>query len=333
MKILVVTPFMWSGAGRAIVRLAHGLQDLGHELRVVSSGTSKGFSDWPCYVEQLKQQRIRYETIDFFDRAPEIFWPSVERLRDLIAAFKPDVIHSHSGLAAFGAIAASKVPVLATLHSWNPSRPGWMNTMDLWALNRCDQVVCVSASYRDFLLAQGLRAEISRVIYLGIDVDEIRNLAEAAVENPLSGKKYFCYLGRLESRKRQKLLVETLKTLPEDWFLLLIGGEGEPDYAQGILERAEQIGVANRLWYIGHVDNPHPLLRQARCFVSASADEGLGLSALEAMALAVPVISTPARGIIDFVMTGRLDCWPRPAALSCRKRSFNLIVNRISLQN
>src|SRR5262249_25064972 len=154
---------------------------------------------------------IGYNAIDFFDRAPEVFWSSAEALRELIETFKPDVIHAHSGVAAFGATAASNIPVLATLHSWNPSRPAWMNTMDLWALNRCAQVVCVSSSYRDYAMSQGLRAEISTVIYLGIDVDEIREMAGRQTENPLAGKKYFCYLGRLESRKRQKLLVEMLR--------------------------------------------------------------------------------------------------------------------------
>src|SRR5437764_10171771 len=147
MRILVVTPFMWSGAGKAIVRLAGGLRSLGHCLDVVSSGSSKGFTDWPSYVEDLKTLGIPYTPIDFFNRAPEVFWLSVDRLRQVVKDFGPDVIHAHSGVAAFGAMACSDLPILATLHSWNPERPAWMNTMDLWALNRCNRVACVSSSY------------------------------------------------------------------------------------------------------------------------------------------------------------------------------------------
>jgi glycosyltransferase involved in cell wall biosynthesis len=292
---------MWSGAGKAVVRLAAGLQSLGHSLHVVSSGHSKGFVDWPCYVDELNSLRIPYTQIDFFDRAPEVFWPSVERLKQVVDDFAPDVVHAHSGMAAFGAVAAADRPVLATLHSWNPARPAWMNTMDVWALNRCRRVVCVSSSYRDYLLEQGLRRETSGTIYLGIDAEAIQAQASQPAENSLSQRKYFCYLGRLESRKRQLLLVETLAELPSDWSLVLIGGEGEPGYAAKVRARGEQMGVSERLLCKGHVENPYALLRRARCFVSASADEGLGLSALEAMALGVPVISTPARGIVDFV--------------------------------
>ncbi|HYR87824.1 MAG TPA: glycosyltransferase [Terriglobia bacterium] len=318
MRILVVTPFMWSGAGKAIVRLAGGLQLLSHSLHVVSSGQSKGFSDWPGYVDQLTALKIPYTQIDFFNRAPEVFWPSVERLRHEVADFSPDVIHAHSGVAAFGAIAGSNLPILATLHSWNPARPAWMNTMDLWALNRCNRVVCVSSSYRDYLLGQGLRRDTSSTIYLGIDSDEIQTQARLPSENRLVDKKYFCYLGRLEPRKRQLLLVETLAALPEDWSLVLIGGEGEPGYANRVRERAEEVGVSRRLVTTGHVENPYPLLQRSRCFVSASADEGLGLSALEAMALRVPVISTPALGIVDFIQDGEtgLLAAPDPGALS-----------------
>jgi glycosyltransferase involved in cell wall biosynthesis len=301
MRILVVTPFMWSGAGKAVVRIASGLQSRGHGLHIVSSGQSKGLTDWPPYIEQLAELKIPYTSTDFFDRAPDVFWPSVERLERVVKVFEPDVIHAHSGVAAFGAIAASKVPVLATLHSWNPERPEWMNTMDLWALNQCDRVVCVSSSYRDYLLELGLRRETSETIYLGIDLEEIQAQAVMDVENPFASRRYLCYLGRLEPRKRQLLLVETLAALPEDWSLMLIGGEAEPGYAERVRQRAEELRVSDRLLCTGHVENPYALLRRAGCFVSASSDEGLGLSTLEAMALGVPVISTPARGIADFV--------------------------------
>jgi hypothetical protein len=87
-RILVVTPFMWSGAGKAIVRLAGALQGLGHDLCVVSSGESKGLTDWPGYVDQLKAARIPYHQVDFFDRSPEVVWTSVDRLA---ASFKPSL--------------------------------------------------------------------------------------------------------------------------------------------------------------------------------------------------------------------------------------------------
>jgi glycosyltransferase involved in cell wall biosynthesis len=320
MRILVVTPFMWSGAGSVIVRLACALQSLGHDLCVVSSGESKGFTDWPNYVEQLQASQIAYNKIDFFDRSPDVFWASVEKLRNLVETFEPDVIHAHSGVSAFGAITSAKVPTLATLHSWNPSRPAWMNTMDVWALNRCDRVACVSSSYREHLLKHGLSADSSFVIPLGIEHDKILNLANEAEHNPLAEQKYFCYLGRLESRKRQELLVDALRYLPEDWFLMLIGGEGEPGYAQRILDRAREAGVSDRLICTGQVVNPHPFVKGARCFVSASADEGLGLSTLEAMALRVPVVSTAACGINDFIEHGRtgLVADPEPASLAER---------------
>jgi len=294
---------MWSGAGKAIVRLAQELKSRGHRLHVVSSGQSKGLADWPSYVDRLVKERIPYSRIDFFDRSPEVFWPSVERFERLVRVFDPDVIHAHSGVAAFGAIAASKAPILATLHSWNPDRPQWMNTMDLWALNRCDRVMCVSSSYRDYLLEQGLRKDTSESVYLGIDGHEIREQSSLPVENPLASRKYFCYLGRLETRKRQLLLVETLAKLPDDWSLMLIGEEGEPGYAASLREKAEELKVSRRLLCTGHVENPYPLMREATCFVSASVDEGLGLSVLEAMALGVPVVATPARGIVDFIQS------------------------------
>jgi glycosyltransferase involved in cell wall biosynthesis len=318
LRILVVTPFLWSGAGKAIVRLARDLQALGHRLHVVSSGESKAMTDWPAYVDQLRAAAIPYTTIDFFDRAPDVFWKSVEALRAVATGFQPDLIHGHSGVAAFGALAAGVAPVIATLHSWAPDRPAWMNTMDVWALNQCDRVACVSSSYRDYLIAKGLRRDLSEVIHLGVESEEIQKLASLHVDNPLAGRKYFCFLGRLEPRKRQTLLVETLKRLPEDWCLMLIGAEVETGFAQRIAGVASAQGVSDRVVLTGQVPNPYPLVRQACCFVSASGDEGLGLSALEAMSLGVPVIATRARGIVDFVHDGETGLFAEahPAAIA-----------------
>ena len=318
MKILIVTPFLWSGAGKAIVRLAGAFRQLNHDVAVVSSGESKGYCDWPSYVQDLHTNKIPCHRIDFFDRNPEVFWHSVERLKQVVAEFQPDIIHANSGMASFGSIASTTVPVVATLHSWNPGRPAWMNTMDVWALNRCARVVCLSFSYRDYLLDMGLRTDISEVIHLGIDCEPLRELAAGTVKSGLLEKKYFCFLGRLESRKRQMLLVETLGALPEDWSLLLMGTEGEPGYAERVQSRAAELGVSKRLVWTGQLENPFPLLRQSRCFVSASSDEGLGLAALEAMAVGVPVIATPARGITDFLRDNETGCiaQPSPEAIS-----------------
>jgi glycosyltransferase involved in cell wall biosynthesis len=72
----------------------------------------------------------------------------------------------------------------------------------------------VSSSYRDYLLQQGLSKDSSFVIPLGIDGDEIETLAQQHEHNPFAENKYFCYLGRLESRKRQELLVDALRFPP-----------------------------------------------------------------------------------------------------------------------
>ena len=52
--------------------------------------------------------------------------------------------------------------------------------------------------------------------------------------------------------------------------------------------------------------------------MSASSDEGLGIAALEAMALNVPVVATVACGIVDFIRDGQtgLIAEADPAAIS-----------------
>ena len=54
----------------------------------------------------------------------------------------------------------------------------------------------------------------------------------------------------------------------------------------------------------GYMSNPYKALKSAKVFLMASRYEGTPMSVLEAMALGVPVVSTPVDGIADVVEPG-----------------------------
>ena len=46
MTIVHVIPFLWSGAGRVVIRLCEAQRRDGHAVHVVTSVKSRGLSDW-----------------------------------------------------------------------------------------------------------------------------------------------------------------------------------------------------------------------------------------------------------------------------------------------
>ncbi|MBI4472374.1 MAG: glycosyltransferase, partial [Acidobacteria bacterium] len=180
MRILQVIPFLWSGAGNVVSRLCEA-QARANEVGIVTSGRSKGFTDWPEYRKRLKFAGVEHFTIDFFDRDPSVFWPSVETFQKLTREWKPDLIHCHSGVPACAA-AISGSRYIAQLHSWGVGRPEWMNTMDLGGFRQADRVLCGSTAYRKTLIDGGVEPNRIRYLPWGLDISKIQ---QGGVSGPL----------------------------------------------------------------------------------------------------------------------------------------------------
>jgi glycosyltransferase involved in cell wall biosynthesis len=60
-------------------------------------------------------------------------------------------------------------------------------------------------------------------------------------------------------------------------------------------------GVLNRVIFTGNLPYPYKALKNAKCMLMCSRYEGLPIAALEAMALGVPIVSTPVDGMRDII--------------------------------
>jgi glycosyltransferase involved in cell wall biosynthesis len=88
---------------------------------------------------------------------------------------------------------------------------------------------------------------------------------------------------------------------------LLLGGEGDrARYAR----QATELRVFDKVTFLGWVagEAKQRLLQSAAVFVLPSRFEGLPVSMLEAMSLAVPCVATPVGGVPDIVTDGVNGC-------------------------
>jgi N-acetyl-alpha-D-glucosaminyl L-malate synthase BshA len=84
--------------------------------------------------------------------------------------------------------------------------------------------------------------------------------------------------------------------------VLVMVGDG-PDRVHAEAE-ARELGVADRVFFLGKIDAVAPLLAGADLFLLPSTSESFGLSALEALASGVPVIGSNAGGLPEVVRDG-----------------------------
>ncbi len=307
MKVVHVIPFLWSGAGKVLTELCVS-QRLLHDVTVISSGESKGMSDWPEYRQRLQENGIRHRCIDFFDRDPAVFWNSVRQLTEICADTDPDVVHCHSGVPACAAGAVRDASdadfrLVGQLHSWGTSRPDWMNTMDIAGFVRSDLVIANAAAYRRILIEGGVPAEKVVSIPWGVDPEALEVMHSPGAPGGRIG-----FVGRIEPRKGQLDLVRAFDCLHSsrpELRLELAGPVADEAYEHEIESFIEARNLSNNIWLGGPVPDVYQRESNWDLFVSLSSDEGQGMAILEAMAIGVPVLARSCPGVQDYLQDGK----------------------------
>ncbi|MFJ5560422.1 glycosyltransferase [Streptomyces sp. NPDC093250] len=246
------------------------------------------------------------------------------RLVRLIRSGGYDLVHTHLYRACvYGRLAARVAgvrAVVATEHSLGDSQmEGRRLTPGVRALYLASErlgsaTVAVSPTVADRLKRWGVPAPRIEVVPNGIDVDRFRFDPERRERTRRrlglpEGAFVVGGIGRLTPGKRFDVLVRALARLPEDHWLLLVGGGPE----EHVLRRtAHEAGVAGRVLFTGERPglpdgSPGPdlpsLTSAMDLFASPSAEEAFGLAAVEALASGLPMLYASCPAIEDLPPT------------------------------
>lgn len=154
------------------------------------------------------------------------------------------------------------------------------------AAENADIIIAVSQFTANQVQALlGVESARLRVIPHGVDYDA------SGVQG--SREKIILFVGALQARKNIARLVEAFESVSEEWRLVLAGSPTGYKAAQ-ILERIAQSRSRDRIEVTGYV-SPEELKRlysRASIFAFPSLAEGFGIPVLEAMAYAMPVLTS-----------------------------------------
>jgi glycosyltransferase involved in cell wall biosynthesis len=222
----------------------------------------------------------------------------------------------------------SAVPVLAICHhlfgevafqqkAWPIAAAVWSSERLIPALYRKCPVISISESSKDELVARGLREELMRVSYCGIEHPP----ADPDTDTPR--KPVVTYLGRLEAYKRVDVMLRAMALLSDrfpDARILVIGRGDERAKLEAL---ARELGLADRTHFTGFVtdEERNALLSETRVCVCPSEKEGWGLTVIESNATGTPVVARDAPGLRESVRhgeTGYLVPTPSPERFARR---------------
>ena len=132
-------------------------------------------------------------------------------------------------------------------------------------------------------------------------------------------------MGRLTRQKGFASLIEAFSQVEADGVgsFLLIVGDGEE--RRMLEDRAKDVGVAQRVIFLGSRSDTEPLLFISDAFVLSSIWEGGPLVILEAMAAGLPVVSTRVGDASSMVEEGKTGLLVAPGDAGQLADAMNLI--------
>jgi glycosyltransferase involved in cell wall biosynthesis len=173
-------------------------------------------------------------------------------------------------------------------HLARRERPLWR-----YCLARADAVLCVSPNAAASATRLGVEPSKITVAPTGIDVDAARQrgLLPATGRKPGAVEPILVACGELYPHKGYDILIRALAKVHATGrpVRLILIGQGEEGPA--LKRLARDLGVSDRITFLGHVENPLPTIAQAAAFVHCARTEAVGLVLLEALALGVPTIA------------------------------------------
>lgn len=128
-----------------------------------------------------------------------------------------------------------------------------------------------------------------KTIYNLIDIKSIKEKSQQEID--IKKRRFtFVTIGRLDAGKNHKLLIEAIKNMEAD--LWIIGNGVLMDNLELIIDN---LGLQDKVKLLGRQKNPYKFLDKADCFVFGSNHEGFPNVLLEALACGLPVISTDCK--------------------------------------
>lgn len=296
MKVLIVLPKLTlGGVETCCENLACALLAAGHEPAVIALYRYES-----AISKRIEEAGIK---LHYLDKKPGADFSMYKKLRKIIRAEKPDVIHTHLYVTKYVipasfAIKAKRVHTMHNIASEeNLTKMG--NFLNHIFFKLCKvQPVAISEKVRATTSEMfNIPEEKIPIVFNGIPLN--RCMVKESTE--IADKMVILNIGRFTEQKNQIALIDAMHKVHEKHpeAELHIYGEGE---LQSELE--ERIGDASYIKLCGLIGHIYPVLHDADIFALPSTYEGLPMTLIEAMGTGLPIVASAVGGVPELISDG-----------------------------
>ncbi len=315
MNIAIVCYPTFGGSGVVATELGLALSKRGHHIHFITYNL-------PVRLEALNDPNIHFHEVNVPDYPLFKYQPYElalsSRLVDVVKANKIDVLHVHYAIPhAYAAYMAKKmlldsgiqIPIVTTLHGTDITLVGshpFYKPAVTFSINHSDRVTAVSESLKeDTLRLFDIKKNIN-VIPNFIDTEKIK-LKGKPCERSLLAEKEEKILTHISNFRPLKRIMDVISIFEGVQLKikskLMMVGEG-PEKKRAI-QYVNEKGLEEQVLFLGNSNEIDKILCYSDLFLLPSEKESFGLSALEAMAHGVPIISSDAGGIPEVNKHGK----------------------------
>ncbi|MCF8383752.1 MAG: N-acetyl-alpha-D-glucosaminyl L-malate synthase BshA [Chlorobium sp.] len=316
MKIGISCHHTYGGSGAIAAELGKALAGRGHIVHFFSQAAPFRLGTFSKNIYYHEVEVMHYPLFE----CPFYSLALASKIADVAYYEKLDVVHAHYAIPhALSAMLARQMledkcaearcfSLATTLHGTDitvvGADPGMQDVVRL-AINKSDGVTAVSGYLRDETRRMfSPKNEIS-VIPNFVDTTLFSRSPDSELRGQLGldSEKIVIHISNFRPVKCIGDIVKVFATLTGhiDVTMLFVGDGPERSAAE---IRVRELGIADRVRFLGKIDDIVPLLSLADLMLMPSNAESFGLAALEAMACGVPVVATDAGGFPEFIVSG-----------------------------
>lgn len=295
---LCVPTLINAGAQRFVTELACSINKDKYHVYVVVTGIYD--------TKDVFFQRLVNEGIDVIDATASNYIKQVIILIKYLRLYKPTIVHSNVSSAMHViipiALSGIKLKHLFTTHS--------MGDRIFTGLRK---------KVMKILFNKGIVIPVAICDIVKKSLEEAYDLSENKIECVYNGVNTQLFVKRLKKNdeeftfvsvgtlyhiKNQELLIDAFARVKNevDNVKLVLVGDG--DMRNTLITKVDKLGLASHVFFAGNQTDVISFLSDADVYCCSSLVEGLPISVLEAMSCSLPIITTPAGGVVDIVKDG-----------------------------
>jgi N-acetyl-alpha-D-glucosaminyl L-malate synthase BshA len=314
MRIGIVLYPTFGGSGVLATELGMALANKGHQVHFITYSQPVRLS---AFNANIFYHEVRVPTYPLFD-FPPYETALASTMVDVVLNQRLDLLHVHYAIPhASAAYTAKKIlqkneginiPVITTLHGTDITLVGKDRTympVVAFSINESDVITAVSNNLREETYKIFDITKEIEVIHNFVDVKRFSKKPIDAFRKALApnGEKVLMHASNFRKIKRVEDVIgifnKVNKVIPSR--LMMVGDGPERHVAE---ELCRELGLCDEVRFVGKQEQMEEIMVISDLFLLTSDYESFGLSALEAMAARVPVISSNAGGLPEINIHG-----------------------------